>query len=105
MTTILIEQTAKFASLPFDQETDTLRQDSKRTFVAFSKESMSLLASQIVTHASQATFNMTAVNTALESLAKPITLKYDLTVEGDTIAGKVKLGMFGTAKLTGERIS
>jgi carbon-monoxide dehydrogenase large subunit len=34
-----------------------------------------------------------------------ITLKYDLTVEGDRISGKVKMGIFGSAKLTGERIS
>jgi carbon-monoxide dehydrogenase large subunit len=33
----------------------------------------------------------------------PITLKYDLTVDGDTISGKAKLGMFGTAKVTGQR--
>ena len=33
-----------------------------------------------------------------------ITLKYDLTVTGDAIAGKVKLGLLGSAKLTGTRI-
>jgi carbon-monoxide dehydrogenase large subunit len=33
----------------------------------------------------------------------PITLKYDLRIEGDALTGKVKMGMFGTAKLTGER--
>lgn len=33
----------------------------------------------------------------------PMTLKYDLTVDGDSISGKVKLGMFGTAKVTGDR--
>ncbi|MPS68606.1 MAG: xanthine dehydrogenase family protein molybdopterin-binding subunit [Novosphingobium sp.] len=32
-----------------------------------------------------------------------ITLKYDLTVTGNTIAGKCKMGMFGSAKVTGER--
>jgi carbon-monoxide dehydrogenase large subunit len=32
-----------------------------------------------------------------------ITLKYDLTVEGNSISGKAKLGMFGTAKVTGTR--
>lgn len=34
----------------------------------------------------------------------PITLKYDLTVDGNSISGKAKLGMFGTAKVTGARI-
>jgi len=33
-----------------------------------------------------------------------ITLKYDLTVEGDKLTGKVKMGIFGSAKLTGERV-
>jgi carbon-monoxide dehydrogenase large subunit len=34
----------------------------------------------------------------------PITLKYDLTVDGDALSGTAKLGMFGKAKVTGERI-
>jgi aerobic carbon-monoxide dehydrogenase large subunit len=33
----------------------------------------------------------------------PITLKYEATVEGDRLTGKCKMGIFGTAKLTGER--
>ena len=33
----------------------------------------------------------------------PITLKYDLKIDRDVLMGKVKMGMFGTAKLTGER--
>jgi carbon-monoxide dehydrogenase large subunit len=33
-----------------------------------------------------------------------ITLKYDLAIEGDRIAGKVKMGMFGSAKLVGSRV-
>lgn len=32
-----------------------------------------------------------------------ITLKYDLVIEGDQISGKVKMGIFGSAKLTGQR--
>jgi len=32
-----------------------------------------------------------------------ITLKYDIAVEGDKLTGKVKMGIFGSAKLTGER--
>ena len=34
-----------------------------------------------------------------------ITLKYDLAVDGDTISGKVKMGMFGSSKSTGVRIT
>jgi aerobic carbon-monoxide dehydrogenase large subunit len=33
----------------------------------------------------------------------PITLKYDLIVDGDAIAGSAKLGMFGKAKVSGTR--
>jgi aerobic carbon-monoxide dehydrogenase large subunit len=33
-----------------------------------------------------------------------ITLKYDIEVAGDRLIGKVKMGIFGSAKLTGERI-
>lgn len=32
-----------------------------------------------------------------------ITLKYDLTFDGQTVLGKCKMGMFGSAKVTGER--
>ncbi len=32
-----------------------------------------------------------------------LTLKYDIAVEGDRLSGKVKMGIFGSAKLTGER--
>lgn len=32
-----------------------------------------------------------------------ITLKYDITIEGDKLNGRVKMGIFGKAKLTGER--
>jgi aerobic carbon-monoxide dehydrogenase large subunit len=32
-----------------------------------------------------------------------ITLKYDIEVDGDRLVGKVKMGIFGTAKLKGER--
>jgi len=32
-----------------------------------------------------------------------ITLKYDLALEGDTIKGKAKLGIMGSAKVSGTR--
>ncbi|MCX7864387.1 MAG: molybdopterin-dependent oxidoreductase, partial [Novosphingobium sp.] len=32
-----------------------------------------------------------------------LTLKYDLTFEGDAVSGKAKMGMFGSAKVTGKR--
>ncbi|SEP70598.1 carbon-monoxide dehydrogenase large subunit [Solimonas aquatica] len=38
-------------------------------------------------------------------VTKPVsvTLKYDVLIEGDKLSGKVKMGIFGNAKLTGER--
>jgi carbon-monoxide dehydrogenase large subunit len=33
-----------------------------------------------------------------------ITLKYDLTVSGDSLSGKAKLGMLGSAKVSGTRL-
>jgi hypothetical protein len=33
----------------------------------------------------------------------PMTLDFSATVEGDTLSGSVKLGMFGSAPLTGTR--
>lgn len=33
-----------------------------------------------------------------------ITLKYNLVIEGDRISGKCKMGIFGSAKLTGQRL-
>lgn len=33
-----------------------------------------------------------------------ITLKYDIAIEGDKLTGKVKMGIFGSAKLAGKRI-
>ena len=32
-----------------------------------------------------------------------LTLKYDITIEGDELTGKAKMGMFGSAKLKGTR--
>jgi carbon-monoxide dehydrogenase large subunit len=34
----------------------------------------------------------------------PLTLKYDLEIAGDKLTGKVKMGVFGTSKLTGDRV-
>jgi aerobic carbon-monoxide dehydrogenase large subunit len=39
-------------------------------------------------------------------VTKPIsiTLKYDVLIDGDKLTGKVKMGIFGNAKLSGERV-
>ena len=34
----------------------------------------------------------------------PMTLEFSATVDGDKMAGNVKLGMFGNAPLSGERV-
>jgi carbon-monoxide dehydrogenase large subunit len=56
----------------------------------------------------QQTFTGTVEGNRLKfdlKVVKPmkITLKYDIAVEGDRLSGKVKMGIFGSAKLTGER--
>jgi aerobic carbon-monoxide dehydrogenase large subunit len=33
-----------------------------------------------------------------------ITLKYDITIDGNKLAGKCKMGIFGSAKLSGQKI-
>lgn len=35
----------------------------------------------------------------------PMTLEGDATVDGDTISGGIKAGMFGTSPMTGSRVS
>ena len=49
------------------------------------------------------TGNKVKFDLAVEQPMK-MTLKYDLTVDGDAIFGKVKMGMFGSSKLTGNRV-
>ncbi|MET0371905.1 MAG: hypothetical protein ABW039_11075 [Sphingobium sp.] len=34
----------------------------------------------------------------------PITIDFDVVVDGDIMGGEAKLGMFGTGKVTGQRI-
>lgn len=34
----------------------------------------------------------------------PMTLKFDVTANGDDMSGKVGLGMFGSADMTGKRV-
>lgn len=34
-----------------------------------------------------------------------LTLKYNITIHGDTLNGKCKMGIFGSAKLTGQKVS
>jgi len=48
--------------------------------------------------------NQLKFNLAVEKPMK-MTLKYAITVDGDQLSGKVKLGMFGSATLTGERVA
>jgi carbon-monoxide dehydrogenase large subunit len=47
--------------------------------------------------------NQLKFNLAVDKPMK-MTLKYAITIDGDQLTGKVKLGMFGSATLTGERV-
>ncbi|KAL2264604.1 hypothetical protein VTJ83DRAFT_7114 [Remersonia thermophila] len=74
-------QAAEFVSLPFVQGDAAQAAPHKRTYVAMSKESMSILESLIVKHASDRDIYETgAFATALSALAKPIGLKYAFTI-------------------------
>ncbi|KAI0168874.1 hypothetical protein GGR52DRAFT_552711 [Hypoxylon sp. FL1284] len=79
----LIAQTAEFISLAFAEEHDMSNQRSvqKRTYVAMSKASMSILQSLIVGHASDVNiYSDGAFLTALTALSRPIVLKYGFPI-------------------------
>ncbi|KAI1387171.1 uncharacterized protein F4822DRAFT_443972 [Hypoxylon trugodes] len=75
----LISQTSEFISLAFVEEhgMSNQRNSQKRTYVAMSKSSMSILQSLIITHASDVSiYSDGAFLTALTALSRPIVLKY-----------------------------
>ncbi|KAI0011549.1 guanine nucleotide exchange factor in Golgi transport N-terminal-domain-containing protein, partial [Xylariaceae sp. FL0662B] len=79
----LVSQTAEFISLAFLDESNMSSQRStqKRTYVAMSKASMSILQSLIISHAADANiYNDGAYLTALTALSKPIVLKYGFPI-------------------------
>ncbi|KAK0709970.1 hypothetical protein B0T26DRAFT_429607 [Lasiosphaeria miniovina] len=77
----MVTQVAEFVSLAFAQETSAKAASEKRTYVAMSKESMSILQSLIILNAAEADIYETgAFATALAALAKPVILKYQFKV-------------------------
>ncbi|KAI1644637.1 uncharacterized protein F4817DRAFT_346323 [Daldinia loculata] len=79
----LISQTSEFISLAFLEEYDmsNQRNSQKRTYVAMSKASMSILQSLIVNHAADVNiYNDGAFLTALTALSRPIVLKYQFPI-------------------------
>ncbi|KAK0616657.1 hypothetical protein B0T14DRAFT_556115 [Immersiella caudata] len=77
----LIMQVSEFVSLAFSREDSGKAASEKRTYVAMSKESMSILKSLVIKNASDADIYETgALATALSALAKPITLKYKFKI-------------------------
>ncbi|KAI1801323.1 hypothetical protein F4811DRAFT_464828 [Daldinia bambusicola] len=79
----LISQTSEFISLAFLEEHDmsNQRNSQKRTYVAMSKASMSILQSLIVNHATDVNiYSDGAFLTALTALSKPIVLKYQFPI-------------------------
>ncbi|KAK3291338.1 uncharacterized protein B0H64DRAFT_367410 [Chaetomium fimeti] len=72
----MVAQVAEFVSLAFARE-NAAEAAEKRTYVAMSKESMSILQSLIVHNASERNVYETgAFASALSALAKPVILKY-----------------------------
>ncbi|KAK3941430.1 hypothetical protein QBC46DRAFT_458309 [Diplogelasinospora grovesii] len=77
----MITQVAEFVSLPFAQQDATKAAAEKRTYVAMSKESMSIMKTLIIKNASEPDIYETgAFATALFALAKPIILKYQFKI-------------------------
>ncbi|XXG96195.1 Endocytosis and vacuole integrity protein [Hypoxylon texense] len=79
----VISQTSEFISLAFLEEHDmsSQRNTQKRTYVAMSKASVSILQSLVVTHASDVRiYNDGAYLTALTALSRPIVLKYGFPI-------------------------
>jgi hypothetical protein len=77
----MITQVAEFVSLAFAQANPAQAVADKRTYVAMSKESMSILKALIAKHASDADiYESDAFALALSSLARPIELKYQFTI-------------------------
>ncbi|OTA52713.1 endosomal peripheral membrane protein [Hypoxylon sp. EC38] len=75
----LISQTSEFISLAFLEEhgMSSQRNTQKRTYVAMSKASMSILQTLVVNHASDVSiYSDGAFLTALTALSRPIVLKY-----------------------------
>jgi len=77
----LITQVSEFVSLAFTREGAPKAASEKRTYVAMSKESMSILKSLVINSAFDADIYTTgAFATALSALAKPISLKYKFKI-------------------------
>ncbi len=77
----MITQVAEFVSLAFTQEDPAKAAAARRTYVAMSKESMSILQSLIVKNASeQDIYKSGAFFSALSALAKPVVLKYQFSI-------------------------
>lgn len=76
----MIAQVAEFVSLAFAEE-NVAKAAERRTYVAMSKESMSILQSLIVKNASERDIYETgAFASALSALAKPVILKYQFKI-------------------------
>ena len=77
----MITQVAEFVSLAFTQKDPAKGAAEKRTYVAMSKESMSILQELIIKNAADPDIYETgAFATALTALARPITLKYQFKI-------------------------
>ncbi|KAL2150624.1 hypothetical protein VTH82DRAFT_7187 [Thermothelomyces myriococcoides] len=77
----MVAQVAEFVSLAFNQEDVVKATSEKRTYVAMSKESMTILQSLIVKNAGEKDIYETgAFASALAALAKPVTLKYQFGI-------------------------
>lgn len=79
----MISQVAEFVALAFDKEraAQQAASTSKRTYIAMSKESMSILQYHVLSNATDSDIYVSgAFSRALTALSKPIILKYDFPI-------------------------
>ncbi|KAK4224821.1 hypothetical protein QBC38DRAFT_501879 [Podospora fimiseda] len=77
----MITQVAEFVSLAFTQEDAAKAAAEKRTYVAMSKESMTILQNLIIKNSGEKDIYETeSFATALSALAKPVILKYQFKI-------------------------
>ncbi|KAL2174609.1 uncharacterized protein P884DRAFT_249774 [Thermothelomyces heterothallicus CBS 202.75] len=77
----MVAQVAEFVSLAFNQEDVAKATSEKRTYVAMSKESMTILQSLIVKNAGERDIYETgAFANALSALSRPVILKYQFRI-------------------------
>ena len=82
----VIHQVSEFVTLAYDRDQSAETGGPKRTYVAMSKASMTMLQTLILSHASNKdTYTSGALTTALTAMCRPIALKYGFRIITKTV--------------------